>query len=160
MKLTWHGGTAFQQSLMRAAIIGPRTVVATLYQGAEMVMTASKRDYVPVDKGHLRASGFVSPPVLRGFVGFGVSGGYVDLGFGGPSAPYALIVHEDLTKRHKVGQAKYLVIPLLAHMQGMFAVLQQRTADAIRQSFQRLGNIEANVAAGRDVNFGQPLFNG
>lgn len=123
-------------------------------------MTAAKRDYVPVDTGALRNSGFVNLPVLTGFVGLGVSGGYVELGFGGPSAPYALLVHEDLTKRHRVGQAKYLTIPVLAHTQGMFAVLEQRTADAIRQSFQRLGNVEANVAAGRDVNFGQPLFNG
>ncbi len=146
------GAQAFQAKLRNAAVAGPTAVLATLYQEAEVVMTAAKTDFVPVETGALRASGFVEPPVANAF------GGSVTLGFGGPSAPYAVIVHEDLTKRHPVGQAKYLELPLRARIQGMQAVLRQRTGDAIRQSFQRLGKIEVNVAAGNAPLSGLPLF--
>lgn len=146
------GSVQFQRKLALAAEAGPRAVLATLYQEAEVVMTAAKTDYVPVATGALRASGFVDPPLQT------LDGGSVTLGFGGPAAPYAVIVHEDLTKRHPVGQAKYLELPLRARIQGMQAVLRQRTGDAIRQSFQRLGKIEANVAVGRETAWGMPLF--
>jgi len=84
----------------------------------------------------------------------------VRLGFGGPAAPYAVLVHEDLTKRHKVGQAKYLEIPLKARLSGMAAVLRLHVENGVRQAIQRLAQIEKNVSAGRDANFGMPLFRG
>lgn len=142
----------FSRRLRAAAAIGPQAVVGILFREAEQVMAMSKRDYVPVDTGALRASGFVDTPVQTAM------GGSVTLGYGGPSAPYAVIVHEDLTKRHPVGQAKYLEVPLRARIQGMQAVLRQRTGDAIRQAFQRLGKIEANLIGGRRINWGMPLF--
>jgi hypothetical protein len=144
----------FAIKLRGAAKDAPTALLAELYRQAEQIMTVSKTDYVPVDTGALRASGFVDLPIVT------AGGGYVELGFGGPSAPYALIVHEDLTKRHPVGQAKYLSIPVIAALQGMQAVLRQRTSDAIKQAFQRLGKVEANVLAGRDVNWGMPLYRG
>jgi hypothetical protein len=57
---------------------------------------------VPVDTGALRASGRVTGPT-------GLGEPRVRLSFGGASAPYALRQHEDLTLRHKVGEARYLV---------------------------------------------------
>jgi hypothetical protein len=43
----------------------------------------------------------------------------VRLVFGGPAAPYAAIVHENLTAHHPVGQAKYLESVALERRPGM-----------------------------------------
>lgn len=67
----------------------------------EVWMTLAKRR-TPVDTGVLRSSGHVRGPEKIGTVW------QVVLIFGGPAAPYARTVHENLTARHKVGQAKYL----------------------------------------------------
>lgn len=133
------GATSLARKLALAGRNGPEAVVTTLYQQAERILTVSKMDYVPVDTGALRASGFVEPPIVQGPR---VS---VDLGFGGPAAPYAVLVHENLTAHHPVGQAKYLEIPFLAATRGMGAVIARRVSDAIRFSFQRLGRIERQV---------------
>ena len=74
----------------------PKTAGATLYAFANVIMTNAKQKYVPVapDGGVLRASGVVEPPETNGNL---VS---VKMGFGdGPSAPYALAVHEHLSER-------------------------------------------------------------
>jgi len=133
MNIVISGATEFGQKLMAAAAISPSALVATLFTEAEKIMTVSKANYVPVDMGALRASGFVEPPELT------AGGGSVTLGYGGPSAPYALYVHEDLTKHHPVGQAKYLEVPVRAAVQGMEAVLAQHERDVIVQTFQQGG---------------------
>lgn len=69
---------------------------------AEIWMTEAKKR-TPVDTGVLRSSGFVQGPK---FVGGGTW--EVRLVFGGAAASYAAAVHENLTARHAVGQAKYL----------------------------------------------------
>jgi len=142
----------FARKLYATGWSTPVVIVRTLVHEAELIMTASKQQYVPVDTGALRASGFIEPPVPT------ANGARITMGFGGSAAPYAMLVHEDLTKRHKVGQAKYLEIPFRARVQGMRAVLAMRTRDSIRQSFQRLSKVEANVQAGRRLNWGMPLF--
>jgi hypothetical protein len=80
-----------------------------LYTEGLEIMAAAKK-LCPVDTGALRASGFVEIPVLKG--------GRVVLlmGFGGPAASYAYKVHEDLTARHTVGQAKFLEVPAVARL--------------------------------------------
>ena len=152
MRIELYGTERLRAKLAAAADAGPRILGAALYQEAEAVMTTSKEQYVPVDTGALRASGFVELPIYAG------EGASVNFGFGGPGAPYAVVVHEDLTKRHPVGQAKYLEIPLRARIAGMRNVLAMRMRDGIRQAFQRLGRVERNVLAGRSANVGQPLF--
>lgn len=67
---------------------------------AEIEMTEAKRR-TPVDTGALRSSGQVSMELDGKSVGAALS-------FGGPSAPYALEVHENLEAFHRIGQAKYL----------------------------------------------------
>ena len=86
---------------------------AGLVEAAETTMTKAKRR-TPVDTGALRSSGHVQPPKREG------TELHVLFGFGGPAGAgnlgetndepvgYAVYVHEDLTARHKVGQAKYL----------------------------------------------------
>ena len=95
---------------------GEASVPKILYRIAEQIMTEAKGQ-VPVDTGNLRASGHVLPPE---WIGNWV---LVTLGFGGPAGAgkgqrkdvgYAKHVHENLTARHKVGNAKYLERPMLA----------------------------------------------
>jgi hypothetical protein len=97
----------------------PQILGSALFQIGEEIIGKSKEDFVPVDLGHLRSSGFVEEPKVTTR-----SGVTVELGFGGPagkgnvgggknkiSVGYALIVHEDLTAFHKVGENKYLEKP-------------------------------------------------
>lgn len=51
----------------------------------------------PVDTGTMRGTG----SVVR-------EGKTIEIGFGGPSAPYTVRQHEDLTLNHPTGQAKWL----------------------------------------------------
>lgn len=80
-----------------------------LYIEGEGIMGQSKSMFVPVDTGLLRSTGHVEIPR---------PGPLVLLGYGGPAAKYALAQHENLG-RHKVGQRKYLEIPMLAAIPGM-----------------------------------------
>jgi len=148
------GATKAAQQLHAAAMSGGPAAASALYQEAELIMTAAKTDYVPVDTGTLRASGFVELPTVT------ERGATIQFGFGGAAAPYAVVVHEDLTKRHTVGQAKYLELPLKARLAGMAAVVRQRVNDATRQAIQRLRKVEANVRAGKNPLSGMPLFRG
>jgi hypothetical protein len=113
------------------AALGPKarvTLDAALYQEGERIMADSKATYVPVDTGTLRASGRVDPPMQEG----GVT--VVTLGYGGPSAQYALAVHENPRAGHtggfspsgrpyahyaKVGEWKYLETPWKAAAAGL-----------------------------------------
>lgn len=91
----------------------PERPVARLRAGAwaaiqifgEKIMTEAKI-LCPVDLGTLHASGHVR--TLQAGNDF-----VLVLAFGGPAAPYAAIVHEDMTARHAVGQAKYLEVPVV-----------------------------------------------
>jgi len=123
---TVTGVPQMQRNLQRAAAQIRDKVAAALYREAERVMTKSKRDHVPVDTGTLRASGHVEQPVRKGR---NVS---VTLAFGGPAAPYALAVHEHLSRHSPpswqhghvtfspAGRGpKYLERPLLAAVPGL-----------------------------------------
>ncbi len=76
-----------------------------LYAEAELIMTESKRE-CPVDTGALRDTGHVEQPEISG------DQVTVQMGYGGPAAPYAVYVHENLTAQHPVGKAKYLEDPV------------------------------------------------
>lgn len=97
----------------------PDILGSALFQVSEEVIGKAKKDFVPVQFGHLKNSGFVELPKKTR------NGVTVELGFGGPagkgnvggdknkiSVGYALIVHEDLTLIHpRSGEAKYLEKP-------------------------------------------------
>jgi hypothetical protein len=84
----------------------PTQTAAALYEVGQEVMTASKA-IVPVDTGALKGSGYVSEPKISG------AQVTVEIGYGGPSTPYAIRQHEDLSLRHPGGgQAKFLEGPL------------------------------------------------
>ena len=95
-----------RKQLLGAGQKAAHASAASLYQSAEVIMTDSKENYVPVKTGNLRATGFVQLPEDDGHQ---IT---VTLSYGGPAVDYAVIVHEDLTAHHPHGQAKYLSTPL------------------------------------------------
>ncbi|MEM4167752.1 MAG: HK97 gp10 family phage protein [Candidatus Caldarchaeum sp.] len=64
---------------------------------ADMILEDAKRR-TPVRTGALRNSGHIRSLDEDRFL----------IAFGGPAAPYAYYVHENLKARHRVGEAKYL----------------------------------------------------
>lgn len=90
----------------------------SLFRRGEHVIGRSKDEFVPVDLGILRDSGYVEPPKLDG------SEVIVEIGFGGAAAAYALVQHEDLSLNHpNGGQAKYLERPLLEEGASMLGTI-------------------------------------
>ncbi len=73
------------------------------------LMEIIKQDYVPIDTGELKDSGYVDEPEISG----DGSGYDVIIGF---TAEHALIQHERLDYNHPHGQAKYLEGPLAAFL--------------------------------------------
>jgi hypothetical protein len=73
-----------------------------------------------VVSGNLRATGHVELPKISS------NGASVQLGYGGPAAPYALAVHENPNTGKsdtgsQVGEWKYLEKPYKQHLKGMDA---------------------------------------
>ena len=78
--------------VLRAVVARERVLIAragaiALYREAQTLRTASLR-LVPVDLGALRSSATVSEAIVSD------TSVYVEVGYGGPAAPYALAVHE------------------------------------------------------------------
>ena len=84
----------------------PDEVGAALYQESQIELTEVKKR-TPVDTGNLRASEFVEGPIRDGRTI------YTLIVAGGPSAPYAVYVHEDPEAFHKVGEWKFIESVLL-----------------------------------------------
>ena len=98
-----------------------------LYLEAELIMTDSKTNYVPVDTGNLRNSGTVLPPVMKGKTI------EVTLGYGGSATPYAVTVHE-YPPTVGQGKNKFLSKPLNKAERGMVT----RLATALRSRAGRM----------------------
>lgn len=79
----------------------PDVVALALRQETEVEATEVKKR-TPVETGNLRASIHVVGPTREG------RRIYTLIAAGGPAAPYALYVHENLEAFHPVGQAKYI----------------------------------------------------
>lgn len=81
---------------------------AALFLEAQEILTRSRRDFVPVDLGILRADSDVTNPRRS------KNGSQVTIWYGaGPARKYAVPQHERLDFKHKVGGPKYLERPLL-----------------------------------------------
>lgn len=115
-----------------------RAIGMAITKEANFIMSDSKSNYVPVDTGALRNSGFVELPKRAGNK---IS---VSLGYGGTAAKYAARVHENpragktggmspsgskYKTWSKVGQWKYLEIPFRKRMRGQ----AKRIKDAIKK---------------------------
>lgn len=95
------GLTELERALAQIGAQAVDLAANALEAEAEIEMTEAKRR-TPVDTGALRASGHVGRAKRdAGEI-------TVRLSFGGPSAPYAVYVHENLEAYHPTGQAKFL----------------------------------------------------
>lgn len=105
----------------------PRETDHILLEMARKIIKDAQDNYVPVDTGALKASGFARIDDAGG----------VELGFGGEGIDYALVVHENPAPYHPIGQWKYLEEPVTAAMPGMLdniaEVLFMHTAKIARQ---------------------------
>jgi hypothetical protein len=90
-----------QAKLKRLQERFPDMVTAALFQETEVEVKEVKRR-TPVDTGTLRNTVRQVGPRKEGrkIITF--------IAAGGPAAPYAIYVHEDLDVFHKVGQAKFI----------------------------------------------------
>jgi len=126
--------TGFDELIRRLEALGDEAGEASapaLYAEANRIMTDSKTNYVPVDDGILRGSGYVAPPVVNG------QDVTVDMGYGGAASDYALEQHENLNFKHPGGkQPKYLERPLMAAERGM----AERMAPDIQAALERLAS--------------------
>lgn len=86
--VSFKGQKAMQKKIDRIAKRFPDRIKAALRIEAELVMTDSKQNYVPVDLGTLRGSGYVNDPERSG------KDVEVSMGYGGAAEAYALSVHE------------------------------------------------------------------
>lgn len=94
-----------EQFLEKIGADAAPTVARAMNIRAEMTMTRSKAEFVPVDTGALRSSGKVDTEVQGTTV-------TTQLGYGGAAKAYAVIVHE-VNKNYRGGrQYKYLETPL------------------------------------------------
>lgn len=125
-----------------ARLSGPELALAVEQGLFEVgtVIEGTAKELVPVDTGNLRDSGFT---ITRSLQDLGpsadVSGeaqASLDaegdtvipavVGFGGPSAEYALIQHERTDFHHRIGQAKYLETAVNQHVEDIPVILAQR----------------------------------
>jgi len=149
MRIQITGRQELERKLAAVRAAGPAAVQQTLVETGDAILDAAKNDYVPVDTGVLKDSGFLEAIELgHQFV--------VTVGFGGAAAAYALYVHEDLVARHIVGQAKYLEIPYRAAVAGIADVLAQRARDAIRTVSQFRATNRAETQAQRYARLREP----
>ncbi len=112
MNVEWAGMEKFRALIAAAPERVLGASASAIYEEANAIMAVS-RHLVPVETGTLRASGYVDAPEVSGL---GVS---VELGYGGAASAYAMIQHERMDYRHRVGQAKYLEQPFLEAQRGM-----------------------------------------
>lgn len=85
--------------------VAPNEFEKALRQESEIEAKECKRR-CPVDTGTLRGTIHVDGPHREG------RRVWCTIGAGGPAAPYALTVHEDLDALHTVGEAKFIERPL------------------------------------------------
>jgi len=99
-----------------------RELEVAVYQEALVVQRLSMQ-LTPVLTGALRASHETKRPRTDG------GSLVVDIVVGGPAAPYALYVHENLDAHHKVGQAKFLESAVLAYQPEFATNVGKRLGD-------------------------------
>jgi hypothetical protein len=99
--MSLKGGADMRAKLRRMAEKFPDEVVRALYVETEVEVKEVKMR-TPVDRGTLRGTVHQVGPYRNGrFI-------YTLIAAGGPSAPYAIYVHENLEVLHRVGGAKFI----------------------------------------------------
>lgn len=124
---------AFEKALKNALSAQISYNTDALLQVAKYILALSQQK-VPVDTGALKASGFVgrtsnSYDVPRIRIGYGGFADKVNPKTGRYASTYAVIVHEDLSKVHTVGEAKYLekaILEVLPEIESLIASFKQK----------------------------------
>ena len=93
-----------------------------MYRGAQEILAAS-REIVPVETGALRDSGFADRPETHGDL---IA---LEVGYGGPTADYALYVHEGTSK---MAARKFLERPTLELYPGIVRGIGHRLGRELR----------------------------
>jgi len=96
-----------------------KEIMSALYIETEVEVTEVKQR-TPVRYGNLQDSVHQVGPTQEG------NTFYSEIVAGGPSAPYAFFVHENLEAFHKVGQAKFLESVILESRPHMAARIARR----------------------------------
>jgi hypothetical protein len=120
---SFKGVKEMQAKLKRFGNKFPDEVGRALFQESQVELTEVKRR-TPVDRGNLRSSEHVVGPVIINQGGSRLV--YCLIVAGGPSAPYAVYVHEDPDAFHKVGQWKYIESVIMESRQYMAARVAKR----------------------------------
>ena len=105
MRLEMEGIDRLRNIIRTRPDIAVRALAEGLYTEANLIMTRSKADFVPVDLGTLRGTDRTKVTVT--------------MGYGGAASAYALVQHERTDYHHTVGQAKYLEQPVLEAAGGL-----------------------------------------
>lgn len=132
----------------------PQAIAQALYQQANEIIADSVTNYVPRDTGTLANSAKVELPVVTPKE---IS---VSFGFGGPAAPYAIVVHENprsgktagrspqgkaYTTWARRGEWKYLETPLKAKA--------PEAVDGLRQAIQDSWDVARAQRLGFETGF-------
>jgi hypothetical protein len=113
------GAARMRQRLLRLANKIPDEVGRALFQETEVETTEAKRR-CPVDEGTLRGTIHSVGPIRQWRTI------YTLITCGGPAAPYAVYVHENLDAFHKVGQAKFIESVILESAPYMLSRVAKR----------------------------------
>ena len=121
-----------QAAFVAAGQHAPRFAAKALYEEAQEAFLLSQQ-VVPVRYGALKASGDVSLPQIR------ATRAFVEITYGGPSAPYAIYVHElppSRAKHDPPTRWKYLENPVRLVAADMGPRMTQRVLDMIAREFE------------------------
>lgn len=141
--MTVTGDAELIAILQTAPKLAMKSLALGLHQEARGIMNHSKRDYVPVDNGILRASAVVGRPQI---IGTTIR---VQFGYGGAAAAYSIVQHEDTSLSHppknprrtgtrsskRPGRAHYLSQAVADMAPGMSA----RLAVSVQAMFASIG---------------------
>lgn len=125
---TLEGAKELQNMLIAGGDGSGKEAGQAIWEEANKIF-AKSQVLVPVDTGVLRGSGGVSAPQSDG------KDLYVDIFYGGPAAPYALLVHEIQGNHHNPPtQAKYLEQPFMEALPSIQANMAARIKDLLSRS--------------------------
>ena len=141
--MTVTGDAELIRVLQSAPKLATKSLALALHREARLILNHSKREYVPVDNGILRASAVLGRPEIHGTTI------RVQFGYGGAAAAYSVVQHEDETLSHppknprrtgtrssaRPGRAKYLSQAVTDMAPGMGA----RLAVSIQTMFASIG---------------------
>lgn len=127
-EFTLDGDEELTAVLRQAHKDSPLAVAQAIWEEANLIF-AKSQVLVPVDTGALRGSGGVSAPQQS------AQGYFVDVFYGGPAAPYALMVHEILENYHNPPtQAKYLEQPFMQSLSELQNNISRRIISIVRSA--------------------------